>query len=181
MRAVVVGASSGLGRCLGVGLAQRGAQVALMARRTDRLDDAVGEAGPGALAIPCDVTETASVNSAIEKAAAELGGIDALVYTPAIGPLAKLVDTDADTWQRLFATNVTGAALVTAAALPHLTASAGNALYLSSVSASVTAPWPGLRRLRGQQGCARQAGRGLAGRAPRGGLHPVRRRRLCGR
>ncbi len=144
MRAVVVGASSGLGRCIGVGLAKRGAQVALMARRTDRLDDAVGEAGPGALAIHCDVTETDSVNTAIEKAAAELGGIDALVYTPAIGPLAKLVDMDAETWRRLFATNVTGAALVTTAAVPYLTASAGTALYLSSISASLTAPWPGL-------------------------------------
>lgn len=144
MRAVVVGASSGLGRCIGVGLAQRGAHVALLARRTDRLRDAAGEAGPGALAIPCDVTETESVNPAIDKAAAELGGIDALVYTPAIGPLAKLVDTDAETWGRLFATNVTGAALVTTAAVPYLTASAGNALYLSSVSASLTAPWPGL-------------------------------------
>jgi len=144
MRAVVVGASSGLGRCIGVGLARRGAQVALMARRTDRLEDAVGQAGPGAMAIRCDVTDTDSVDTAIEKAAAELGGIDALVYTPAVGPLAKLVDTDAEMWRRVFATNVTGAALVTTAAVPHLTASAGNALYLSSVSASLTPPWPGL-------------------------------------
>jgi NAD(P)-dependent dehydrogenase (short-subunit alcohol dehydrogenase family) len=86
MRAVVVGASSGLGRCIGVGLARRGAQVALMARRTDRLEDAVGQAGPGAMAIRCDVTDTDSVDTAIEKAAAELGGIDALVYTPARSP-----------------------------------------------------------------------------------------------
>ena len=66
------------------------------------------------------------------------------MYTPAIGPLAKLVDTDPDTWQAVFATNVTGAALVTAAAIGHLTASHGTAVYLSSVSASVTPPWPGL-------------------------------------
>ena len=144
MRAVVVGASSGLGRCIGLGLAQRGAQVALLARRRERLVAAAAEAGPGALAIECDVTEPASVTSAVGKAAADLGGIDALVYTPAIGPLARLVDTDADTWRRVFDTNVTGAAVVTAAAIPHLTRSNGNALYLSSVSASLTPPWPGL-------------------------------------
>jgi len=144
MRAVVVGASSGLGRCIGVGLGQRGADVALLARRRERLEAAAAEAGPGALAIECDVTELSSVSSAIGKAAADLGGIDALVYTPAIGPLVRLADTDAETWRKVFDTNVTGAAIVTAAAIPHLTESHGIALYLSSVSASLTPPWPGL-------------------------------------
>jgi NAD(P)-dependent dehydrogenase (short-subunit alcohol dehydrogenase family) len=144
MRTVVVGASSGLGRCIGVGLAKRGAQVALLARRRARLDDAVGEAGPGALAIECDVVDAESCAAAIGEAAAKLGGIDALVYATGIGPLARLVDTDAETWRRVFDTNVTGAALITSAALDHLVASHGTAVYLSSVSASLTPPWPGL-------------------------------------
>jgi NAD(P)-dependent dehydrogenase (short-subunit alcohol dehydrogenase family) len=144
VRTVVVGASSGLGRCIGVGLAKRGAHVALLARRRGRLDDAAKEAGPGALVVECDVTDQQSCRSAIASAADDLGGIDALVYAPGIGPLAKLVDTDAATWRRVFDTNVTGAALVTAAAIPHLTGSAGAAVYLSSVSASQTPPWPGL-------------------------------------
>lgn len=145
MRTVVVGASSGLGRCIAVGLAQRGAHVAMLARRRDRLEAAVAEAGPGSFAVECDVTDPGSVSAAIEKAAAELGGIDALVYTPAIGPLARLADVDVETWRQVFDTNVIGAALVTAAALPHLGASgAGTAVYLSSVSASQTPPWPGL-------------------------------------
>lgn len=144
MRTVVVGASSGLGRCLAVGLGQRGARVALMARRRDRLEKAAAEAGPDSVALECDVTDTASCQAAIEKAAAEFGGIDALIYTPAVGPLAKLVDTDAETWRRVFDTNVTGAAVVTTAAIGHLTATGGTAMYLSSVSASLTPPWPGL-------------------------------------
>ena len=144
MRTVVVGASSGLGRCIGVGLAQRGEQVALLARRRGRLDDAAKEAGPGTVVVECDVTDPEACRSAIAEAAAGLGGIDALVYSTGIGPLAKLVDTDADTWRRVFDTNVTGAALVTAAAVPHLAASAGAAIYLSSISASHTPPWPGL-------------------------------------
>jgi NAD(P)-dependent dehydrogenase (short-subunit alcohol dehydrogenase family) len=144
VRTVVVGASSGLGRCIGVGLAQRGDQVALLARRRERLDDAAKEAGPGTLVVECDVTDEETCRSAIAEAADGLGGIDALVYTPGIGPLAKLVDTDAETWRRVFDTNVTGAALVTAAAVPHLAESAGVAVYLSSVSASQTPPWPGL-------------------------------------
>jgi NAD(P)-dependent dehydrogenase (short-subunit alcohol dehydrogenase family) len=141
---VVIGASSGLGRCIGVGLAQRGDQVALMARRRDRLEGAAKDAGGDALVIECDVTDTDSCNAAIEAAAEGLGGIDALVYAPGVGPLARLVDTDADTWRRTFDTNVIGAALVTTAALPHLTRANGCAIYLSSISASMTPPWPGL-------------------------------------
>ena len=144
MRTVVVGASSGLGRCIGIGLGQRGGQVALLARRRARLDDAAKEAGPGTLVVECDVTDEASCRDAIAEAASGLGGIDALVYTPGIGVLAKMVDTDADAWRRTFDTNVIGASLVTAAALPHLAESSGCAVYLSSVSGSLTPPWPGL-------------------------------------
>jgi NAD(P)-dependent dehydrogenase (short-subunit alcohol dehydrogenase family) len=144
VRTVVVGASSGLGRCIGIGRAHKGARVALLARRRERLEDAAREAGSGALAIACDVTDETSCRAAIVEAATALGGIDALVYTPAIGPLARLVDTDADTWRRVFETNVTGAAVATTAAVPYLTESGGVAVYLSSVSASLTPPWPGL-------------------------------------
>src|SRR5688572_17092867 len=143
-RVVVVGASSGLGRCIGTGLAQRGSRVALLARRKDRLAAAAAEAGAGTLAIECDVTDDTASRAAIDEAAAGLGGIDALVYTPGIGHLSRIEDTDSATWQRVFATNVTGASVVTAAALPHLEATSGVALYLSSVSASQTPPWPGL-------------------------------------
>jgi NAD(P)-dependent dehydrogenase (short-subunit alcohol dehydrogenase family) len=144
VRTVVVGASSGLGRCIGVGLAKRGAQTALLARRLERLEAAAKEAGPGAIALACDVTDPESCGTALAEAARQLGGIDALVYTPAIGPLASLTDIDVDTWRRVFDTNVIGAALVTTAALPHLAKSEGIAVYLSSVSASLTPPWPGL-------------------------------------
>ena len=144
MRAVVVGASSGLGRCLAVGLGQRGADLALLARRVDRLAGAAEEIGPGTLSIGCDVTDEASCREAVDEAAAGLGGIDAVVYAPGIGPLKKLADTDQETWRRVFDTNVIGASLVTAVALPHLQASKGAIAYLSSVSASMTPPWPGL-------------------------------------
>lgn len=144
MRVVVVGASSGLGRCIGVGLGKAGDDVALLARRADRLKDAAAEAGDKATAIACDATDASSCQSAIAEAVAHLGGIDALVYTPAIGPLAPIEDISADEWRRVFDTNVVGASLVTAAALPHLKESNGTAAFLTSVSASLTPPWPGL-------------------------------------
>jgi NAD(P)-dependent dehydrogenase (short-subunit alcohol dehydrogenase family) len=143
-RTVVVGASSGLGRCIGVGLARRGAQVALLARRRARIEAAAKEAGAGTIAIECDVTDEGSCRAAISEAAEALGGIDNLVYTPAVGPLVRMVDMDAQTWRQIFDTNVIGAALVTAAAVPHLTTSAGKAVYLSSDAGTVGPPWPGL-------------------------------------
>jgi len=144
LRVVVVGASSGLGRCIGTGLGRRGRRVALLARRKDRLAKAVDEAGEGALAIECDVTNQESCRSAIVAAAADLEGIDALIYAPGIGPLARLVDTDAEAWRRVLDTNVIGASLVTAAAIPYLESSRGKAIYLSSVNGGLTPPWPGL-------------------------------------
>ena len=144
MKTVVVGASSGLGRCIAVGLGQRGAQVALLARRRERLEDAAAEAGDGSLAVACDVTDEASVRSAIEEAAAGLGGIDALVYASGVGDLGRLEEAGVAEWRRALDTNVIGASLVTAAALPHLKASSGTAAYLSSTSSELTPPWPGL-------------------------------------
>jgi NAD(P)-dependent dehydrogenase (short-subunit alcohol dehydrogenase family) len=144
MKVVVVGASSGLGRCIAVGLGRRGESVALMARRRSRLEDAAAEAGAGAIAVECDVTDESSCARAVEEAAQGLGGIDALVYATGIGHLVRIADTDAATWRSVFDTNVIGASLVTAAALPYLEASEGTAVYLSSVSASHTPPWPGL-------------------------------------
>ena len=105
----------------------------------DRLQEAAGDAG---IAVACDVTDANSCRVSIETAASRLGGLDSLVYATGIGILSPLARVDAETWGRLFATNVTGAALVTSAALPHLEAARGTAIYLSSISASLTPPWP---------------------------------------
>ena len=143
-RIAVVGASSGLGRCLGIGLAQRGARVALLARRKDLLDTAAAEAGEGTVVAACDVTDQASVDDAIAQVVRELGGLDGIVYSTGMGILRRLEDLEPDDWQKVFATNVIGANQVTRAALPHLQESDGVAVYLSSMSASLTSPWPGL-------------------------------------
>jgi NAD(P)-dependent dehydrogenase (short-subunit alcohol dehydrogenase family) len=144
MKAVVVGASSGLGRSIATHLVSTGAEVALLARRKDRLDAVAAATGYHAFAVECDVTDDASIRTAIDESATRLGGIDSLVYATGIGPLARIEDFDATTWRRTFDTNVVGAALITAAALPHLRESNGAAAYLSSVQSSMTPPWPGM-------------------------------------
>lgn len=142
VRLAVVGASAGLGRSIGVSLAQQGYHVALLARRYDRLVEAAKEAGNGATAVVCDVTDGDTCRRAMDEVVAALGGLDALVYASGMATLGPLRDITAEQWGQLFATNVTGAALVTAAAVPHLAATNGSAVYLSSLSASYTEPWP---------------------------------------
>ena len=68
--------------------------------------------------IRCDVTDSASCQAAIAEAAERLGGINALVYSTGVGTLAKMTDLDADAWRKALDTNVVGAALITAAAIP---------------------------------------------------------------
>ncbi len=144
MKLIVLGASSGLGRCLGIALAQAENDVALLARREDRLAGTVAEAGPTSFAVGCDVTDEDSCSKAIGTAVERLGGLDGIIYTVGIGPMGPIGDIDAATWRKAFDTNVVGAAIATSAALPHLQASGGHAIYLSSISASDSKPWPGL-------------------------------------
>ena len=143
-RFAVVGASTGLGRCLALGLAAKGHDVAMLARRKELLEEAAAEAQGQAHAIACDVSDEESCRSGLAATVEALGGLDGFVYCPAIAVLSRIEDVSAADWRRVFDTNVTGAATFTSAALPHLVESYGSALFLSSVSASFTAPWPGL-------------------------------------
>jgi len=145
-RVLVLGGSVGLGRGLGLSLAEAGAKVAFAARRRNLVEEAAGKAGGDAVAVQVDVCDEASVQAGIAEAVGALGGLDAFVYCPAYGPLVRLADADADTWAKVWATNVTGASLVTKVALPHLAATGGRAVYVSSITghAEVTPPWPGL-------------------------------------
>jgi NAD(P)-dependent dehydrogenase (short-subunit alcohol dehydrogenase family) len=103
---------------------------------------AAAEAGGGAIGVVTDVRDAASCAAAVERCVDEFGGLDAVVYSTAIDVLTRLTDATADTWADTFATNVTGAALVTTAALPHLRAAQGRAVYISA--SSVDRPLPGM-------------------------------------
>lgn len=141
-RILIVGASSGIGRALGLQAAREGARVAFAARRKHLVDEAAGEAGGGALGLSCDVRDERSCASVVDEAAAAFGGLDALVYATAIDVLGRIAAATAGTWADTFATNVFGASLVTAAALPHLRESAGRVVYVSA--SSVDRPLPGM-------------------------------------
>ena len=79
----------------------------------------MAEAGEGASVATCDVRDPEQCDAVVRDAVARLGGLDVVVYATAIDPLVRLVDTDADRWHDVFATNVFGASLVARAALPR--------------------------------------------------------------
>ena len=109
---LVTGASSGLGEHFARVLAAAGAQVAVAARRRDRLESLAAEiAGTGgkALAVGMDVTDRESVAAALDEVAADLAVPDVLINNAGIAAGGPALDvTDAD-WHKVIDTNLEGA------------------------------------------------------------------------
>jgi NAD(P)-dependent dehydrogenase (short-subunit alcohol dehydrogenase family) len=143
-RALVVGASSGIGRSIASVLSREGADVAIAARRISQLENLATELDGKAVPVELDVRDEASCSRGVAAALDRLGGLDALVYAVGIAPLVALRDADAERWRDAFETNVVGAALVTRAVVDALTTSRGRAVYLSSISASEHPPRSGI-------------------------------------
>jgi len=146
-RVLVVGASSGVGRAVGTMAAEAGARVAFAARRKERLEEAVAEAGPGAIAVPCDVRSQPDCARAVAQTVEAFGGLDALVYVTGMSPLGMLTEASQESWREVLDTNLVGASLLTAEAVSHLHASQGRALYVSSYSVRECMPGLSLYRV----------------------------------
>ena len=124
--ALVTGASSGIGEATAVALAERGATVALVARRRDKLEalaERIGGSGK-ALVIEADVSDQAQAQAAVETAVGELGRLDTLVNNAGVMLLGPIVGAPLEEWQRMVNLNVLGLLYCTHAALPHLLAAA---------------------------------------------------------
>ncbi len=106
--ALVTGASSGLGENFARLLASRGAIVVAAARRIDRLEALVRDGG-AAHAVAMDVTDPASVEAAVARAAALAGPIDILVNNAGIADTKASIDLTEDDWRRVLDTNLDGA------------------------------------------------------------------------
>jgi NAD(P)-dependent dehydrogenase (short-subunit alcohol dehydrogenase family) len=110
--ALVTGASRGLGRAMALALAEAGADVALVARSRDDLDDvatAVSGLGRRALALPADVVVEAEVQAAVQRVLDAYGAIDVLVNNSGVALVKPLIETSGAEWRRVLETNLTGA------------------------------------------------------------------------
>jgi len=121
--AVVTGASSGIGEATAYALAAEGAAVAVVARRRDRLEalaERIRGEGGAALVLEADVTDEQQACQAVERAAAELGGVDILVNNAGVMLLGPVVGAPIEEWQRMVQLNLLGLLYCAHAALPHL-------------------------------------------------------------
>ena len=109
--AIVTGASRGLGRHFALTLARAGAQVGLVARGIDRLEEAVKEIegfNGCAIAVQVDVTDGKSVKACIEKVEHTLGPIDILVNNAGIAVTKPLLEHAEEDWDSVLDTNLKG-------------------------------------------------------------------------
>jgi NADP-dependent 3-hydroxy acid dehydrogenase YdfG len=121
--ALVTGASSGIGEATARLLADRGAAVAVVARRADRLEalaDEIEVSGGKALAIEADVTDREQAEAAVRRTAEGLGRIDVLVNNAGVMLLGPILDAPVEEWDQMVQVNVLGLLYTTRAAIPHL-------------------------------------------------------------
>jgi NAD(P)-dependent dehydrogenase (short-subunit alcohol dehydrogenase family) len=131
MAAIVTGGGSGIGQATARVLSANGARVAVL------------DLAPGAefLGLKADVTDDASVRSAVDEAAESLGGVDILVNNAGVGAVGTIADNPDDEWHRVFDVNVVGIVRVSRAALPYLRQSRA-AVIVNMCSIAATAGLP---------------------------------------
>jgi NADP-dependent 3-hydroxy acid dehydrogenase YdfG len=120
---LITGASSGIGEATALLFAEHGANVAMAARRKDRLDALAAKieaSGVKALAIEADVAQKPGAQKAVAETVAAFGRLDTLVNNAGVMLLGPIVDANTDEWDRMLGINVHGLMYCTNAALPHL-------------------------------------------------------------
>lgn len=141
---VITGASSGLGEAAALLLGAQGANVALGARRTDRIEALAGkisEKGGSALAVTTDVTQCDQIKRLVDTAAQTYGHVDVLINNAGLMPLSPLDHLHIDDWSRMVDVNIKGVLFGIAAVLPHMKKrKSGHIINVSSVAGHKVSP-----------------------------------------
>jgi NADP-dependent 3-hydroxy acid dehydrogenase YdfG len=136
--ALVTGASSGIGEATAVALAEEGAQVAVLARRADRLEQVVKriqDAGGEAVPMVADVTNEDQLRAAIRRAKEIFGRIDILVNNAGVMLLHQIEGVDTGEWRQMLDLNVLAVMLACQEVLPIMKAQGGGHIVnISSVA-----------------------------------------------
>lgn len=123
-KALVTGASRGIGRAIAEGLAAAGADVAISARSLDSLEETVAalrKPGAKAVAVAMDVTDVAQCRRGVAEASMQLGGLDILINNAGIEQVCPSIEIEEDLWDNILDTNLKGAFFVAQAAARLMT------------------------------------------------------------
>jgi len=139
-RAVVTGASSGIGKKVAQAYLQAGAHVAIAARHAEALARIAGEIAPDGegkvVPICCDVTQPDQVTEMVDRVTAELGGIDIAVCNAGIVTVNGMLDMPLEEFQRIQSTNVTGVFLTAQAAARAMVRQGQGGVIITTASMS---------------------------------------------
>jgi short-subunit dehydrogenase len=135
-RALITGASKGIGRALALALDARGVRLGLIARGREDLERLAAELRGDAMVIPADVSVRAEIEAAVTSFAAEAGGIDLLIANAGVADYGPFVDAPIEDAERMIAVNVLGTVLTVKAGLePMIDAGRGHVVVVSSGAA----------------------------------------------
>ena len=141
---LITGASSGIGEATARLLAERGANVLLGARRTERLAaiaEDINAAGGSAQFRALDVTDRQNVQDFVDFAVARFGRVDVLVNNAGVMPLSKLEALKVDEWDRMIDVNIRGVLHGIAATLPLMQGQrSGQIINIASIGAYAVSP-----------------------------------------
>jgi NAD(P)-dependent dehydrogenase (short-subunit alcohol dehydrogenase family) len=129
--ALVTGAGSGIGRATAELLAERGARVVtadVNRQSAQGTADGIQRRGGSAVACRCDVTSSGDVDAVVSRTAEMFGGLDVVVNCAGILRIAHLQETDEAEWNAVLAVNLTGAFIVTRAAMTAMRQHGGGAI-----------------------------------------------------
>jgi NAD(P)-dependent dehydrogenase (short-subunit alcohol dehydrogenase family) len=131
---LVTGGAAGIGLAIARAFVESGARVVLCDVNEDALA-AARQALPDAIAVQCDVSQTAQIDALFETFAQQLGTLDVLINNVGIGgPTSAAADLPSEQWQQVLDINLTGTFEVTKRAIPLLKASQGTIIIMSSAA-----------------------------------------------
>jgi short-subunit dehydrogenase len=141
-RALVTGASRGIGRALASAIAARGGAVGLLARSEDELAALARELGPRAVALPADVGDREQVRAAVARFIAAAGGLELVVANAGIAHYGPFLGQDVERVETMTRVNWLGTLYTVDAAVGHLVDRAHGHIVIVSSGAGLRAfPW----------------------------------------
>lgn len=153
-RAVVTGGASGLGFATAERFASEGARVVIADLDEQRLTQAAEELGNAVVGVACDVTDPGQVHELVERAVAELGGVDCYHNNAGVAhPVTALAELTQETWERAIAVNLT-AIFIAAREVAPVMQHDGGGVFLITSSISGRRPRPGLAAYSASKGGA---------------------------